>query len=85
MRGASGGFVLVAHSKLSGGQLGGVGVEGERPEKVAAHSALHLIEAAGGVFDPLEAEYGVEAVELGAEVGVAKELGCAGAEEEQVL
>ena len=32
-----------------------------------------------------EVEDGVEAVELGAEVGVAEELGCAGAEEEKVF
>jgi hypothetical protein len=61
------------------------GVEGERPEEIATHPALNLIETAGGVFDPLKGEEGVEAFEFGAEVGVAEELGCARAQEKKVF
>ena len=67
------------------GELAGEGVEGEGAEEVAAHAALDLVEAAGGVFDPGEGEGVVEAIELGAEVGVADEFGGAGVEEEEVF
>ena len=66
-------------------QLSGEGVEGEVAKEIAAHTALDLVEAAGGGFDPLETEDGIEAVEFWAEVGVADEFGGAGAEEQEIF
>lgn len=68
-----------------GGELAREGVEREAAEKVATHAALHLVEAAGGLFDPLEGEGLDKALEFGAKVGVAEKLGGAGLEEEDVF
>ena len=65
--------------------MGGEGVEGEGAEEVAAEAGVDLVEGVAGAFDPGEGEGGGEAVELGAEVGVADEFGGAGVEEEQVF
>ena len=65
--------------------MAGVGVEGEGAQEVAAHSALDLVETAGGLLDPLEGEGLGEAFEFGAEVGVAEEFGGAGLKEEDVF
>jgi hypothetical protein len=65
--------------------LAGEGVEGERAEEVAAHSALDLVEGTGGLFDPVEGEGLGETIDFGAEVGVAEEFRGAGLEEEDVF
>ena len=65
--------------------MAGEGVEGEAAEEIATEAALDLVEGAGGLFDPVEAEGLAEAVELGAEVCVAEEFGGAGAEKEEVF
>ncbi len=65
--------------------MAGKGVEGERAEEVAAHSALDLVEASGGLFDPVEGEGLGKTVDFGAKVGVAEEFGGAGLEEEDVF
>ena len=68
----------------SGGELAGE-ARRKRAEEVAAHSALYLVEVAGGVFNPGKVEDGVEALELGVDVRVAEKLGGACAEEEKVF
>ena len=46
---------------------------------------MYPVEASGGVFDPVEAENGAEAVEFGTDVGVADQLRGACADEEKVF
>lgn len=46
---------------------------------------MDLVEASGGVFDPLEGDGLSDLFQIGAEVGVAEEFGCAGLEEEDVF
>ena len=46
---------------------------------------MDLVEASGGLLDPVEGEGLGEAFEFGAEVGVAEEFGGAGVEEEEVF
>lgn len=65
--------------------MGGEGVEGEGAEEVAAEARVDLVDGVGGSLDEGEGEGGGEAVELGADVDVADELGGAGVEEEQVF
>jgi hypothetical protein len=67
------------------GELGGEGVEGEGAEEVAAQAGVDLVEGVTGRFDPGEGEGGGQAVELGAEVGVADEFGRAAVEQEKVF
>ncbi|WP_433983224.1 hypothetical protein [Tunturiibacter empetritectus] len=81
----SSGWVGSSCCELPGCELAGEGVEGEAAKEVAAQSALYLVESAGGGFDPSEAEGAAEAVEFGAQVGVADELGSACAEEEEIF
>ncbi len=46
---------------------------------------MDLVEGLTGALDPGEGECGGQALQLGAEVGVAQEFGCAAVEQEKVF
>ena len=68
-----------------GDEVAGEGVEREGAKEVAAEAGVDLIEGADGGLDPGKGEGGGEGVELAAEVDVAKELGGAGGEHEEIF
>lgn len=66
-------------------EAGGEGVEREVTQEVATHPGVDLIEATAGLLDPLEGQSAGEAIEFGADVGVAEELRSARVEEQEIF